>query len=715
MPIVALCSAALFAPLLVPLLQGRVFTENDLITYYIPTRYLYSEALRAGDSVLWSPAMYSGIYAFGEGPGGMAHPLHFVLFRYLPLSLAINLEIISGYIAALVGCRMLLGRLGLSRESSWFGGMVFAFSGFNLLRLIHINAVEIIGHLPWILLGVHVLLTSGNGRARAGAFAGTAALIGSQLLLGYPQYVWLTMLAVGYLSACLLIDGVPRRRVLLLGGAVISGALIGAVQVLPTLDLVSTSLRSDPTLHFRLTFSLNPLNLIQAFSPYAFEQRVYAHPGAFQIHESSMYNGAFCTIAVAWLAIRYRALERRRLAVALVGLAAISLLFALGRYGGVYVLMTQLPGVSLFRAPARHVLLLHLALSGIAALAFEDILRLVRQRATIEWRQLRFISAPLLLSVAITGIAAALSQSTWARGHNLMFSSLAYAGLGSGLFALTTALLVMASRGVRASVPLMVIVTALDLGSWGYLYVYRGPPRTIDELAAVAEVPPQAQPGDLIEPIKTGLNLQNLGVLRDLKLSTGYMALVPASVLDPNDPLTQRLAGVKWRWNGTDWFEVADRMPRVRLLASAERSDDIARDVRRVDVSRTALTDQSIGELSGAPGQAVFIVDRPGRLVVKTTAAGRQLLVVTERFHRGWRATEDGRECRPLPVYGDFLGCVVSPGTHEVTFTFAPDSLQNGLRLTLTGLASTLGLAVLMWRRASARVTLPVEGSLRSG
>ena len=93
----------------------------------------------------------------------------------------------------------------------------------------------------------------------------------------------------------------------------------------------------------------------------------------------------------------------------------------------------------------------------------------------------------------------------------------------------------------------------------GYLYVYRGPPGMIDELAAVAEVPPQAQPGDLIEPIKTGMNLQNLGVLRDLKLSTGYMALVPASVLDPNDPLTQRLAGVKWRWNGTDWFEVADR------------------------------------------------------------------------------------------------------------------------------------------------------------
>ena len=57
LPIVALCSAGLFAPLLVPLLQGRVFTENDLITYYIPTRYLYSEALRAGDSVCWSPAI----------------------------------------------------------------------------------------------------------------------------------------------------------------------------------------------------------------------------------------------------------------------------------------------------------------------------------------------------------------------------------------------------------------------------------------------------------------------------------------------------------------------------------------------------------------------------------------------------------------------------------------------------------------------------------
>ena len=689
-------------PLIVPLLQGRVLTENDLITYYIPIRYLYAQALRAGDSILWSSAMYSGHFTFGEGQVGMAHPLHFLLFRYLPLSVGVNLEIISGYIAALVGGRLLLGRLGLSRESAWFGGMLFAFSGFNLLHLIHVNAVQIIGHLPWILLGVHVLLTAKSRRDQALGFGGTAVAIGSQLLLGYPQYVWLTLLAAGYLSICLAIAGAPRWRVLLVAGAVAAGALIGAVQVLPTLDIVSTSLRSDPSLDFRLAFSLNPLNLIQLFSPHAFEHRIYAYPGTLQVHESRSYNGAFCTLALAWLAIRFRALERRRLAIALVVLAAVSLVFALGRYGGVYQFVAQLPGVSLFRAPARHVLLFHLALSGIAALVFEDLVRLVHTRVTVEWRKLWPLAVPALLSIIITAVAAVFAKSPWARGLNLLFSDLSAAGPWTALIVVTAVLFVMAGRGARWSISMLVVLASLDLGLWGYLYLYSGPPRTIAEMAAAAQVPPLAQPGELIEPIKGG-NLENLGLLKDLRISTGLVPLVPAAVLKFDDPATQRVAGVRWRPHGSDWIDLTDRMPRARLLAAAQQSGDIARDMSRIDVAESALVSQPVGELSGSPGDAVVVTDRPGRIVVRTSSPGRQLLAITERFHPGWRAVEDGHECPPIAVYGDFLGCVVSPGRHDVTFSFAPESVRKGLRLTLAGLLSTIVFSGIIWRWTGSR------------
>ena len=38
--VVAVCSAALFVPLMLPLVTGRVFTLDDLGAYHIPMRYL---------------------------------------------------------------------------------------------------------------------------------------------------------------------------------------------------------------------------------------------------------------------------------------------------------------------------------------------------------------------------------------------------------------------------------------------------------------------------------------------------------------------------------------------------------------------------------------------------------------------------------------------------------------------------------------------------
>src|SRR5215510_1306394 len=96
--VIAISSAALFVPLLIPLMTGRVLTLDDLGAYHVPTRYLYSAALKHGDSILWTPAVFSGYYLFGEGQVGMAHPWHLLLYRLLPLTVAFNVEMISSYV-----------------------------------------------------------------------------------------------------------------------------------------------------------------------------------------------------------------------------------------------------------------------------------------------------------------------------------------------------------------------------------------------------------------------------------------------------------------------------------------------------------------------------------------------------------------------------------------------------------------------------------------
>jgi len=698
--LVAWCSFGLCTPLLLPLLTGRVFTLNDLGTYHIPLRYLYREALRAGNLLVWSPALHSGLYLFGEGEAGMAHPFHLLLYRFLSLAAAMNIEIISGYVAAAAGTFVFFRRLGLSREGASFGAMVFAFSGFNLLHVVHVNAVEIIAHAPWILLGTHVLLTSEIPRSRIRAFVGIALLIGSQLLLGYPQYVWLTFVGVGFLVICLVVDGVRPARVLPLAGAIVLGSIIGSIQVLPTVEALTESMRSATTSGFRMTFSLNPLNLVQFVSPYAFRDRIYAHPDAFQVHESSVYNGAFCTVAFSWLTVRYRMMARRRLVFALVALAVVSLVLALGRYGIIYPLLAQMPGVNVFRAPARHIVLLHFAFSGIAALTFEDMVGLIRSGNIIDRIRLWPLLVPIVLSTTVTAIVVFSARGSWADAHGLHFSGVMQAGPWSALVVVTAVLFILAARGVQWSIPILVMVGAFDLGLWGYSYIYAAPVETISALTDGVSVPSLAKRGDLLAPQPVGRQ-ENLVVLRELRVSPGYVALVPASTLKPTDPIAQRLAGVTWRGSSGQWAAVRDSMPRVRLLSRGETSSNIPADLARIDIASVALVDEPVPELFGAPGRAVIVTERPGHMLVDVTAEGRQLLVTTERFHPGWRVTQDGHLSQAIRVYGDFLGTVVNPATHQVAFTFAPAGMRNGLRLTVAGLAVTFTGALVMWRKTA--------------
>src|SRR4029077_15039290 len=96
--VIAVCSAALFVPLFIPLATGRVFTLDDLGAYHIPMRYLYAAALHRGETLLCTPAVFAGDYVFGEGQVGMAHPWHLLLYRFLPLGDAYTIEILTSYV-----------------------------------------------------------------------------------------------------------------------------------------------------------------------------------------------------------------------------------------------------------------------------------------------------------------------------------------------------------------------------------------------------------------------------------------------------------------------------------------------------------------------------------------------------------------------------------------------------------------------------------------
>jgi hypothetical protein len=149
-------------------------------------------------------------------------------------------------------------------------------------------------------------------------------------------------------------------------------------------------------------------------------------------------------------------------------------------------------------------------------------------------------------------------------------------------------------------------------------------------------------------------------------------------------------------------------MPRARLVGDARVSRDVRTDLRGIDIATVVLVDAPLDLAPGPAGVARLVTDRPGRIVVHTDALAPRLLVLTERFHAGWRATSGDRTWPVRRVDGDYLACVVDAGSYDVTLTFAPDSAKEGWVATIVGLLVVVAVVVWGTTRVKPGRALPV-------
>lgn len=683
----------LFLPLCVPLATGRVFAIDDLAVWHLPLRVLYADALSQGASILWTPSMFNGFFLHGEGQLGALHPLHLLMFRLLPVAIGFNLELILSYVAAFCGMYVFLRRIGLSSPASSVGATAFAFSGFNLLRLSQMNMVAVAAHLPWLLVSLETVLT-GSARARALGFAAISMLVGSQIMLGHPQTVWMSSLTCTVYALARLSRGIPASRAGVAAVAAVVGVAIGGAQLLPTFEYVSNSLRATVPLEFSLSFSLHPFNLVQLCSPYIFRERVYALPGEHFVHEFVAYSGSLCTVAFLWAIVRNRRLPLRHIALFGFALSIVGVLLALGRYGFVYELVAALPVVGKFRGSARHVLLLHVGLSILLAICYEDLIRLGRQGKALVRRS--WISIPVGVS-AVTAVGVWLGRDVFPlAGAELL--SVRGAMVGVVLSGVAGLLVSDAARGARAALLILPLYGAFDLGLSGYPFIWSDPPHTIEALAARAELPASAAFGTTVH-IPDSDARRNLVLLRGARLSWAYVGVYPSRALPPDNRTVQRLGGVEFVNRGSGWERVHDRMPRVRVVADALVSTTPLQELQKIDVSRTALVSRQIAPLqSQGRYTAIVSADSPGRLDVDITATGRALLVTTESYHADWVASADGRELVTTALFGDYLGVVLEPGAYRVSLRFSSRAARLGIILSLAGLVVAVAGALVVRR-----------------
>ena len=374
------------------LFTGLVVIGYDTMTYMYPYRVFAAEALRDGRVPLWNPWIFFGVPFLANLQSAVFYPLH-VLFLVLPGPFAMNASVvIHFFLAAWFAALAARGIARLDWWSAGVAGLLYGFSGFVGAQVGHLNQLNAAAWLPLAALTIHRAL---EAHAIRWAVA-TGVILAVQLLAGHAQETYMTVVAVGaYVAfhvavaawtlalpgraphgdrlgtwARSLNDNVPavvprltdagfrggsalrwrawwRHAVwsgalLALAGALAGG--IAAIQALPTTELTAVSIRAGGmSFGEAISFSLPPRELFVGLLP----TFGLASPTSNEFLGWIGFSGATLVLA----GITFRARQPAILFFAILSLVA--LLLALGNHTPIYGSIFRLPGMNLFRVPAR--------------------------------------------------------------------------------------------------------------------------------------------------------------------------------------------------------------------------------------------------------------------------------------------------------------------------------------------------------------------------
>jgi len=721
---------ALFAH---PLFGGDALYLREVGNFVLPLRAHVREALLSGRLPEWMPHMLLGLPLSADPSGGVFYPPSLVLL--FPWPQALTVFVVGHVLVAAWGAASLARRLGAGDVGAAVGGLAFALSGYVLSMT---TSVVYLCALCWAPLAIQVALSE---RRPSSSLAVLALLLGLQVLAGDPQAALLTAAFAGALAA----STAPAARPALVRLGVILGATtlglgVAAIQFVPALLYAPDSVRqAGVPLHIAQMFSVHPLRLIELVAPAALgttppdvrylgrallESR-HSWPFAF-----SIYLGASAVVLLPRGA-------RGRFGRALLGIAAVALLLALGRYTPLYALLWRaLPLWSVFRYPEKMI--------GFFTLAAAMLVALGADRCGDGPAAAR----PAWIGAALLGIGAGAAlcfRSLLPGGGELggqMAGALAMAG------AQATALGLLLAFGGAWAPRLLPLCIALDLSAHALRLVDALPPPSGRPLPlAIADGRDRSYPPRGFMTASARARIDAAGTVREMERRAETLALAnrhvgrlqhlqsltaaePASgaaliealhghgkrmldlldvewvLMTEDDPANPALVPTGASLFGVSLRKNRDAMPRARLYFHTARAPHDAAALHWIaDPEFPADQVAIVGPMGPALRSSRKAVPcavtayRSERVDVRCSAPEPGLLVLAEQHLAGWRATLDGRRA---PIHrADFaLRAVLVPaGNHTVTFTYATPGLVPGAWISAGALALCAGLLIRSRRR----------------
>lgn len=124
-----------------------------------------------------------------------------------------------------------------------------------------------------------------------------------------------------------------------------------------------------------------------------------------------------------------------------------------------------------------------------------------------------------------------------------------------------------------------------------------------------------------------------------------------------------------------------------QALAVMQNPDFDPRSVALVESPPPIPMADPINQPATEPGSVKITRYEGERISVEATTTRNALLVLGEKYYRGWQATVDGKETEIHPVNHVLRGVYLPPGKHQVEFIFDPMPFKIGKWLTLASFA----------------------------
>lgn len=689
---------------------------SDSISFSYPGRILGVDLIKSGQLPLWSPYLLNGTPLLANFQSAPFSPTN-IFYLVFDNTSAWSWQVIVQHLAAAIFTYLLLRYWQVSKTGSVVGGVVFAFSGFNLIWSqwnVHSLAA---GFIPLLLFFEDKWLR--EKRILAGV--GFSITLAMQLFSGYPQIIIYTILPLGILWLIRIWKKkdwlVTTFHIFVFG---LLGIGIALPQILPGNELIGLSQRNFEPIPVNWVF-LRLRESILFFAPDYFGNHA---TGNYWGSKNYLVTIVYVGIVPFILAVCGLFSKRKEL-ILLVLISVLSFVLAFQNPISLFLWNKNILGLQA-GVFYKSLVLFTLAVSLSAGLGFDFL----KSKLFSKPKRVLAIAVPWLVLIVFRVLT-----TNQVAVRNLIFPF--------GVLTLTSFLLFLPFRFRKIGVFALITLLVFELFRFGWKFTPFVPKHLVYPTTPVWEflikekekrVPFRVSGGDITSV--------NLNVPYKIEFLGGYDAVYPlvaakfnaavnsgeaggspqdrfGVVSNPTSKLTN-LMNMKYLFVKTGEDYDSKRFVPVfteKNVTILENREALPRAFMVYDWVVEKNADLAIGKLlnpSFPLGKKIILESEPeleksnpnqipkveyldygeqsSKIKVETKNDG--LLFVSDTFYPGWRAYIDDKETRILQADYAFRAIVIPKGSHSVKVVYEPESFAFGSKISILSVSAMIALPV---------------------